>query len=124
MEGKIVLMILNSSFQRNSIYQSDVVAVEIPENMSKCSRKQFHEVKLLQICYCSCYGCTMVVSEHVCVCVCVSDVCMWCVYMCTQYLCKCWYVCGCVKEKLLLHYSCWSTYSLVQMCVCYRHVCV
>ena len=47
MAGKIVLMILNSSFLRNSIYQNDVVAVEILEKMSKCSRKYFNKVKLL-----------------------------------------------------------------------------
>ena len=79
-EGKIVLMILNSSFQRNSIYQNDVVAVEIPGNMSKCSRKQFHEVKLLQIGYCSCYGCTG--CEWICLCVCVCPVCVCGVCIC------------------------------------------
>ena len=37
------------SLQRNSFYQNDVVAVEIPEKISQCPRKHFNKIKLLQI---------------------------------------------------------------------------
>ena len=95
-EGKIVLMILNSSFQRNSIYQNDVVAVEIPEKMSQYSTDHFNKFKLLQlcslqlllvylplsiVCLCLCNGCVWI-CVYVCVCVCVCVVYMYfmCVY--------------------------------------------
>ena len=108
--GKIVLMILNSSFQRNSIYQNDVVAVEIPENMSKCSRKYSNKVKLLQICLLQllwvCNGCEwtcvcvwvcvcMYVCVCVCVCVCLVCICVLCIFVCvSMFECVCLCVYG------------------------------
>ena len=113
-------MILNSSFQRNSIYQNDVVAVEILENMSKCSRKYFNKVKLLiaaamgvqwlwvNMCVC--------VSMCVYVCVCV---CVWCVYVYSVflYVLVCLSVCVCVCMVIVYMYT-------VCTCVCFcKSVC-
>ena len=120
-------MILNSSFQRNSIYQNDVVAVEIPENMSKCSRKHSNKVKLLQICLLQllwvCNGCEwtcvcvwVCVCMYVCVCVCE---CVWCVYVYSVflYVLVCLSVCVCVCMVIVYMYT-------VCTCVCFcKSVC-
>ena len=89
-------MILNISFQEYSTHQNDVVAVKIPMNISKCSRKNsirsqavasivitaaVHVMCADQLYVCMC---TMIVCEYVsvrfmCVCVC-------CVYVFSMYV--------------------------------------
>ena len=89
----MVLMIWNISFQEYSTHQNDAVAVKIPMNISKCSRKHFNRSQavasiLITAVHVMCADqlyvcmCTMIVCEYVSVrfmCVCVLCVCVLCI---------------------------------------------